>query len=283
MDFWYDKSVAIRRQPGRREMMPIHDWTRVDAGIFHDFHLSWIAELKRTLNRGLLPPNYYALAEQIMGGLGPDVLTLERPVQGSLAAEPDVSGGVAVATAPPRARFHARAEVDAYAKKAKAIVIRHRSGHEIIAMIEIVSPGNKASQRDLAAFVYKADQSLLAGIHLVIIDLFPPSKRDPHGIHRAIWGEDREGDFALPDDKPLTCVSYVGYPDIEVFLDPVALGDRLPEMPLFLTPAVYVPLPLEATYQSAWEAVPAVWQEVLEAPPSSPDGRKHTTKRQDGQ
>ena len=45
--------------------MPIHDWTRVDTGIFHDFHHAWIEELKRGLNRGLLPPDHYALAEQI--------------------------------------------------------------------------------------------------------------------------------------------------------------------------------------------------------------------------
>jgi len=259
--------------------MPIHDWTRVEAGIFHHFHHSWIDDVARALNRGRLPRDYYALAEQITGDLGPDVLTLHRPVSGSLAAESAPSGGIAVATAPPRARFHARTEVDIYAKKAKAVVIRHRSRHEVIAMVEIVSPGNKAGQRDLAAFVQKADQILLAGIHLVIIDLFPPGPRDPHGIHRAIWGEGREGDFALPADKPLTCVSYVGFPEIEVYLEPVAVGDRLPDMPLFLTPEFYVPLPLEATYQSAWEAVPAVWQEVLEAMPSGPDGKKPRKRR----
>jgi hypothetical protein len=261
--------------------MPIHDWTRVDAGIFHDFHLSWIAELKRSLNRGLLPSGYYALAEQIAGRIGPDVLTLERPVFGSLRSESNPAGGIAVKSSPPRARFHARTEVDIYAKKAKAIVIRHRSGHEVIAIVEIVSPGNKASQCDMAAFVQKANQALLAGIHLVIIDLFPPSKRDPYGIHRAIWGEDREGDFALPKGEPLTCVSYVGYPEIEVYLDPVAVGDRLPDMPLFLTPEFYVPLPLEATYESAWEAVPAVWQEVLEATPSAvkANGKKRAKRR----
>jgi hypothetical protein len=27
--------------------MPIHDWTRVDAGIFHDFHQSWVPEIAR--------------------------------------------------------------------------------------------------------------------------------------------------------------------------------------------------------------------------------------------
>ena len=47
--------------------MPIHDWTRVDAGIFHHFHHGWIEDLSRALNRGLLPPDHYALAEQIAG------------------------------------------------------------------------------------------------------------------------------------------------------------------------------------------------------------------------
>ena len=36
--------------------MPLHEWKRVNAGIFHDFHHAWIEEIKRSLNRGLLPP-----------------------------------------------------------------------------------------------------------------------------------------------------------------------------------------------------------------------------------
>jgi hypothetical protein len=251
--------------------MPIHDWTRVDAGTFHHFHHSWIEEIARILNRGLLPRGYYAMSEQITGNMGPDVLTLNLPAHGTLSTKGS-SGGVALADAPPKVRFRARPEANLYARKAKAVVIRHRSGHKIIAMVEIVSPGNKSSQTELRAFVQKADQALLAGIHLLIVDLFPPTTRDPHGIHRAIWGEGREGDFALPADKPLTCVSYIGFPCTEVFLEPVAVGDTLPDMPVFLSPEVYVPLPLEATYQSAWEAVPAVWQEVLAA--SAANGRK---------
>ena len=57
--------------------MPIHDWTRVGAGIFHHFHHEWISAISRALNAGLLPPDYYALAEQVAGGRGPDVLALE--------------------------------------------------------------------------------------------------------------------------------------------------------------------------------------------------------------
>lgn len=43
--------------------MPIHDWTRVAAGIFHDIHHDWIFTIKHALNQGVLPPDYYALAE----------------------------------------------------------------------------------------------------------------------------------------------------------------------------------------------------------------------------
>ncbi|MGL4423965.1 MAG: hypothetical protein ACRCZF_25145 [Gemmataceae bacterium] len=51
--------------------MPIHDWTRVRAGTWHAFHLSWISEIQLALNNGLMPPGYYAQAEQIVGPLGP--------------------------------------------------------------------------------------------------------------------------------------------------------------------------------------------------------------------
>jgi hypothetical protein len=259
--------------------MPIHDWTRVDAGVFHDFHLSWIAEIKRSLNQGLLPPDYYALAEQVTGNMIPDVLTLARKVAGPLD-RPDApsGGGLAVATAPPKVRFHAQKELDEYAGLAKTVVIRHRSGHRIIAMIEIVSPGNKSGQTDFAAFVLKAEQALRAGIHLLIVDLFPTTARDPEGIHRAIWGEG-EGDFALPKSKRLTCVSYVGYPGVSVYLEPVSHGDKLPTMPVFLTREVYVPVPLEETYCSAWDAVPAIWQEALNAPHPPRNGHRKSRRR----
>ena len=174
--------------------MPIHDWTRVDAGIFHDFHHSWIEEIKRALNRGLLPREYYALAEQITGDFGPDVLTLQRPVYGSLSGESaPTTGGIAVASSPPKARFHARSEIDQYAIVPRRSLSATRSHHRVIAIVEIVSPGNKSSQTALSAFVFKADQALLAGVHLLIVDLFPPSPRDPDGLHRAIWGEGASG------------------------------------------------------------------------------------------
>ena len=39
--------------------MPIHDWTRVDAGIYHHFHHEWISSINHALNRGLLPAGWH--------------------------------------------------------------------------------------------------------------------------------------------------------------------------------------------------------------------------------
>jgi Protein of unknown function (DUF4058) len=243
--------------------MPIHDWTRVDAGLFHAFHQRWISALCDVLNAGTLPPEYFALPEQSVRGPIPDVLTLQ------LSAEPrELSGaspGLAATVAPPRTRLVRRNEVDAYARKADRITVRHRHG-QIIAVLEIVSPGNKASRNEMRAFVEKAADLLRQDIHLLIIDLIPPSKRDPQGIHKEIWDEFLEEEFELPSDKPLTLVAYDAGPPRIAYLEFVAVGDVLPDMPLFLKPEFYVPVPLEATYQTTWSVFPAPLKGLLEAP-----------------
>jgi hypothetical protein len=215
----------------------------------------------------LLPTGFYALGEQLAGGIGPDVLTLQ-----ATGTEPGLVGevpwGVALAAAPPKVRFRTRAEPDAYAQKAKAIVIRHISDHRVIAVCEIVSPGNKNTRHGIRSFVDKAVSILRAGVHFVVLDLFPPGLRDPQGIHKMIWDEIIDNDFVLPPDKPLTLASYIGGPVPEAFIEPISVATPLPEMPVFLTPDFYVPLPLEPTYQSAWVKMPPYWRDVLSASPA---------------
>lgn len=244
--------------------MPIHDWTRVEAGIFHDFHHAWIEEIKRALNRGILPRDHYALAEQITGGYGPDVLTLEGPTDSPAEVPDDARGGVALATVQPKVSFRAKAEADIYAAKANRVAIRHVTDHHVVAVIEIVSPGNKSTQPAIRTFAEKAAEIPRSGVHLMIIDLFPPGPRDPQGMHQLIWNELDVSNFILPPDRPLTLASYIGGATQEAFIEPVALGASLPDMPLFLNTGIYVHTPLEATYQSAWDAVPAVWRKRLE-------------------
>lgn len=113
--------------------MAIHNWNRVNAGLFHDFHQAWTTELRNALNAGVLPAGYFALAEQILGGPTPDVVTLSS-----------------------------------------------------------------------------------AGL--------------PH----------------------------------TAYVEPVAVGDPLPALPIFLGPDTYVPAPLEATYQTTWDKSPAVIKQLVE-------------------
>jgi hypothetical protein len=246
--------------------MPVHDWTRVDAGIFHDFHHAWIEENKRALNRSLHGTDYYALAEQIAGGLGPNVLTLQRPLWEPPTKKSEdvraVSGAV-LATAPPQFRFHIRDAAKWYAQKKKAVAIRHVSDHRVVAVLEILSPGNKASRNAMSHLVRKAQELLVAGVQLSLVDLFPPTPRDPHGIHPLVWGDDECDDFQFDAAKPLTCASYIGGAGAEAFIDPVAVADELPTIPLYLTLEEYVPVPLETTYQAAFDAVPEFWRDAL--------------------
>lgn len=242
--------------------MPIHDWSRVIAGTFHDFHCAWIVEIRNVLNGGILPADYYAQAEQIAGDMGPDVLTLQSTTDDR--GEIDSNGTTATLVAPPRLRFTATVERDRYAGKARTLVIRHGSDDRIVALLEIVSPGNKASRHAIRSLVDKAVCALARGYHLLLIDLHAPGPRDPQGIHGLVWAEVCDDTYQQPADKPLTLASYSAGDLTTAHIQPVAVGDHLPDMPLFLEAEACVLVPLEATCQAAYRGVPLRWRRVLE-------------------
>ncbi len=249
--------------------MPMHDWTRVSAGTFHAFHNAWITHIQEVLNAGLLPNPYYALGEQRMGEFGPDVLTLkaedaEEPADGSSFAT-DSEGMVAVALSPPRVRASQEAIEDMafYLQRQRAVVIRHSSGDRVVAIIEIVSRANRHSMQTLNDFADKVIASLQQGIHVVVIDSFPPGRNDPDGIHGLIWERMMAGEYHAVDGLPLTLVSYTANYPIKAWIEPYSVGATLTAMPLFLTNGHYIPLPLEETYCQSWAGVPERWKRVV--------------------
>jgi hypothetical protein len=244
--------------------MPVHDWTRVDAGICHAFHHEWITEIGRALNRGILPADYYALPEQLAAGFGPDVLTLQAPGGAKTEAKvPPHNGPTGLLLANPRVRFTAESASEFFRRKKSTIVVRHVSGDRMVAVVEILSPGNKASQHAFKALIDKACELLEYKIHLLIIDLFPPTRRDPQGVHAALWEMIAGEQFVPPPEKPLTLSAYESGSTVKAFIEPVAIGDSLPDMPLFLEPGAHVLVPLEATYQAAFASVPQRWRQAL--------------------
>lgn len=160
--------------------MPVHDWTLVEDGTWHAFHSGWITHLSEALNGGVLPAGYYALSEQhSLNHIG-DVLTLHAPDEsGSHAAE---SGGVSVLEAPPKVSVRLSAQ-PSYKALRRTLVIRRVTGHRVVALVEILSPGNKVGPKSVQQFIEKATDTLRNGCHLLLVDLFPPGKSNPQGMH----------------------------------------------------------------------------------------------------
>lgn len=240
--------------------MPLHDWTRVPAGLLHDFHQSWCVRIKDALNAGRLPRGVSALVEQRSGPRESDVLAIEgrsKPLELS-------GGGGSVATVEkPVTRFMQRSAKGFYADRANRILVKLHLGR-IIAVIEIVSPGNKDSRHALREFVEKTLDFLKGGIHVLVVDLFPPTPRDPAGIHQVIWNEIDDGIFALPPGKDRILASYETGNVRACYVEAVGVGDTLIEMPLFLANDYHVKVPLEATYQTTWAASPEDLRQAVE-------------------
>ena len=99
---------------------------------------------------------------------------------------------------------------------------------------------------------------------MLILDLHRPGKFDPQGIHGAIWEEIAEA-WVSPTDRPMTLVGYESALTVRAFVQPLAIGDVLIDMPLYLEPDGYVLVPLESTYARAFDALPKRWRSVVEA------------------
>ena len=103
--------------------MPIHDWSRVDANLFHHFHQAWTIRISDALNNGLLPPGYAALVEQHTAGVVPDASPC-KPGRRPTARRAEGGGVVAVA---PKTRHVIRAQQEISANRGNRITSATRS------------------------------------------------------------------------------------------------------------------------------------------------------------
>lgn len=252
--------------------MPIHDWGLVDSGIFHDFHLSWIGAMKAVLNARILPSPYYALAESALGEAIPDVLALkatwprpaEPPDAPGLSSEEEPGRAVALAS---RVVVQELRAADPYALLARRIAIKDASrGDEVVAVIELVSRSNKSSKAERQRFIDKMLALLARRMQLLVIDLQPPSRSLPGGFHAALCEAFDVSPPQIPPDRPLQAASYEVLEPARICsrVVPLAIGDGLPEMPVFLLPGRFVRVPLEATYAEAFAGLAYPFRATLE-------------------
>ena len=218
--------------------MPIHDWSKVDANLFHDFHQAWSIAIRNALNGGVLPKGYSALVEQRTAGVVPDVLAIEHDSNSSKGIQ---RGGAVVTATRPKARHVIQATKTILADKANRIAIHHPLG-EVVCIIEILSPGNKTSRGALQKLVDKTLQLLVQGVHVLIVDLFPPTRT----LATYIAG------------GPLADITTTPY------IEPIGVGEKLPDMPAYLDLDSFVYVPLEATYEATWLTCPEAMRAVVE-------------------
>jgi hypothetical protein len=216
--------------------MPLHDWTRVIEGVWHDFHLAWITHLQAKLNQGGLPRDYYALSE----------------------------GHAAEFQTAKSALLKSAQETAFYLALRRTLAIRETNSDRMVALVEMASPAIKQSPEAVANFVGKVTSAIRAGLHALLIDPFPPSEYDEHGLHAVVWEALGERLTESPFDRSLTLASYCAEPRIAAYVEPMSVGLPLTEVPLFLTRTHYIRTPLEPTYMQAWAGVPERWRRVIE-------------------
>ena len=170
----------------------------------------------------------------------------------------------AVVLQPLHRRLEAESEAAFYLAKRRSLVIRHVSGDRVVALVEIVSTANKHNAATIEDFSEKVIAALREGIHVLVIDLHPPTKHDPRGIHGVVWDELLADPYEPPAELPLAMASYCAKTPVKAYVEPVNVGSTLIDMPVFLTRTHYILVPLEKTYLEAWAGVPERWRRVIE-------------------
>jgi hypothetical protein len=217
--------------------MPLHDWTKFDAGVFHDFHQGWAVQISSALNSGLLPDEYYALIQMPLATTEAEIFPL---VFGSDRL--DEQGY-------PR-EITAEDERQIYVIKKNIIGIHRSSDESLVAKVELVAPGNKSTEAAYRRLLNRVTNEVDRGIHLLLVDVFPPGVADYNGLHNEICAKLGCYSIDLADAKDRVAASLVAGDPPRIFGKPLVVGEELPTMPLFLSPHHSVDVPLEEAY--AW-------------------------------
>jgi hypothetical protein len=215
------------------------------------FHTTWAATLADLLNRGVLPPEYIAL-EQIHAG--PSVEIDTSVFRESNGAAP---GGPVTATVPRTVWTPAAAAVSwpiTYPPSATVEILSTEGGRTLVAVVELISPGNKDREGKRQLFAAKCAGHLARGVGVVIVDVVTSRQGNLHHDILRLLGVGSEYD--MPGSPSLYAVAYRPLQTdqggrVDTWPTPLTVGAALPTLPLSLGADLTVPLDLEAAYSEA--------------------------------
>jgi hypothetical protein len=229
--------------------MPLIDLARVNRsrGLFtwETVNSGWAGNITQALN-DLLPAGFVAVESARFGSrLEMDVGTFEEE---SGLSPPSGNGSVALQTwAPPGPVRVVPANIpDQYELR-----IFENEGNRLVAAVELVSPSNKDRPAERRAFVAKCAGYLKDGVSLAIVDTVTTRRFNLyHELMELL--EESQPDSEL-ETSPLYAVSFrpverdAKY-EIDIWGQPLRVGEPLPTLPLRLTGDTFVPVELEPTY-----------------------------------
>jgi hypothetical protein len=222
------------------------------ARSWESFHSRWANSIGDLLHR-ILPPRYIA---EVQIHLGTAVEADVAEFEGEEGTEEELSdgqgGGVAVQPyAPPAATMTLPAH---FPDVFEVQVIDRREGARLVAVVELVSPGNKDRPEARRAFAAKCGAYLQRGIGLVVADIVTSRQANLHDEMATMMGLGPE--YAMGVGTYLYATAYrpvrrKGQDLIDVWAVSLTVGSALPTLPLALLGAGPVPLDLEASYADA--------------------------------
>lgn len=207
------------------------------------FYSKWASSILDQLN-GQLPPRYFAEPHvQAGSNVEIDVATFEQTVHGGQDAVGTLvwSPAKATMTAPLSA-----AKFDVF----EVQVLNDEAGPKLVAAIELVSPANKDRPETRNAFAIKCAAYLQQSIAVIVVDVVTSRSADLHldilkvmqlaEQHQtsSLWA----GSFRLNDSSDAR--------NLDIWWNRLAVGEQLPELPLWLNQIEAVPVDFSESYES---------------------------------
>lgn len=216
---------------------------------WRSFHGAWAAAMARLLNQGVLPPGYYAVP--LVDRDGPieiDVATLRE------SGLPPATEGISTLQtwAPPAPSVAVAVELP-LADAVEVQVFADEGDPRLVAAVELVSPRNKDRPQARQTFAVKCVSYLQQGSGVVVVDTVTTRRADMNAAILSLVGVEAS---STGTTSSLSAVSYraVGLDEetqqLQLWPAPLALGQPLPILPLWIASDFSVPLDLEASYQA---------------------------------
>jgi hypothetical protein len=234
--------------------MPLRDHFRSPLDDLHSWdglHGMWPAMIVRQLIE-VLPEPYFAVPGVHLGTLYEiEVGTFHDPLPESKGME-DGENGVAVATyAPPKPTLTLEPRLpnqDVYDVR----IYDNRRNRRLVAAIEIVSPSNKDRPENRSTFVAKVAALLKNNVSVSIVDVVSTSN---FNLYAELMAFLQSVDPALGDEPPpmyaatLRLRNEDGRRMMDNWYHPLAIGQPLPTLPIWLKETWAIALDLESSYE----------------------------------